>query len=364
MNTETITESQIDQKMPNEIEAEVGVNPHSHEREGDAIVKPCIINNARGGFNVIGPQPNTNEGLDTAKKVVDYIGNAEDLVADDVEMTFIPFVMLTENTTEREIGYCVGQGIVNGKMYPFMRTTKSTKGVKQWGRMLQVVKWCDKHGLKPHGHFEHPNLLYSDRDAEHMCLPIVEMFLQETATVEIFWEHGSDGRCVPFWECFAKTGRFFVTLTAHHLATNEDRARRDVRAECKPTIKTEVDRQALVHLVAKNYSWVMAGADDAPHHAGNKHVTEGQCACGAYTAPFLMQLYAHALEDLLFTPAGTETFINFTSRNARRVHNLKPASQKVKLVRESFRVPLSYPIGPWTVEPFWAGHALNWSIAQ
>ena len=362
MNTKT-TEPIENQNMPKTVMVEAGVNTHSHEREGDDVIKPLVLNNAKGGFDIIGPQPNTNEGLTTAEQVNDYIGNAAKLVEGEISMGFIPFVMLTERTTEREIAECVKAGIYDGKMYPFMRTTKSTKGIKQWGRMLPAVKWCDKHGMKAHGHFEHPNLMYSDRDAEFMCLPFVEMFLQETET-RIFWEHGSDGRCVPYWKYLAKSGRFFLGLTAHHLATNEDRARRDVRAECKPTIKTEPDREALVQLVSENYPWVMAGADDAPHPEGAKHVHGGQCSCGAYTAPFLLPLYAHALEPLFLTPAGIEAFINFTSRNARRIHNLPPASRKITLAREPSRIPMVYTIGPWTVEPFWAGQVLNWSIAK
>lgn len=349
--------------MPQKVDVEDGVNTHSHIREGNEIVKTLVQNNAKGGFSVIGPQPNTNEGLTTAEQVIKYIDNVEELVRGESTMRFIPFVMLTEATTEKQVMDCLNGGIVNGKMYPFMRTTKSQKGVKEWGKMLPVIKCCGRYGMKIHGHFEHPNMRYSDRDAEFICLPIVEMFLQETQA-DIYWEHGSDGRCVPYWIDFAKSGRFFLTLTAHHLATNEDKARRDVRAECKPTIKTEPDRVALVQLVSENRPWVMAGADDAPHPESCKHVHTGQCSCGDYTAPFLHPLYAHALEHLFLTPAGIETYINFTSRNARRIHNIRLASKRIILTRKPFHIPPSYAVGPWTIEPFWAGQTLNWSIAD
>lgn len=346
------------------VEAETVANLHSHEREGDKIMKALIEKCAEGGADVLGLQPNTNEGLTTAEKVLEYLSLAEDFAEESkVTMRFIPFVMLTERTTESEIAECIEAGIVDGKMLPFMRTTKSTKGVKEWGRMLPVVKWCDKHGMKVHGHFEHPNMGYSDRDAELMCLPIAEMFLQETVETGIFWEHGSDARCIPHWKDFARSGRFFLTITAHHPATNEDKARRDVRAECKPTIKTESDRLGLVQLISEDHPWVMAGADDAPHPEHAKHVHEGQCACGAYTSPFLLPLYAHALDDLLQSPKGLEIFVNFTSRNARKVHNLPPASKKITLSRTPLRIPRSYGIGPWIVEPFWAGKEINWSFA-
>lgn len=348
---------------PETAEVETIANTHSHEREGDGIVQALVERASEGGADVLGPQPNTNEGLTTAEQVADYIGTAEELVRGKVSMHFIPFVMLTEKTTKADIAKCVEAEIVDGKMYPFMRTTKSDKGVNRWGKMLPVVRWCGELGMNVHGHFEHPNVSYSNRDAEYACLPVAEIFLQETEA-KIFWEHGTDGRCIPHWKEMAKSGRFFVTITAHHLATNEDQAYGDVRSVCKPTIKTELDRTNLVRLVKEDRPWVMAGADDAPHNKHAKLVCEERCACGAYTAPFLLPLYAHALDGLLMTADGVETFINFTSKNARAIHNLPPASRRIKLVRSPFQIPRSYRIGAWTVQSFWAGRMLNWSFAE
>lgn len=360
----TDIESRENLDIPEAVEVEALANPHSHLRENE-VVLPLIMKAIEGGVDMLGPMPNTSTGLTTAEEVVDYIYHATECVAKQLgaRVRFLPIVMLTEDTTEEQIVKCAEAKIFDGKMYPYLRTTKSERGIQKWGAMIPVMKWCAKYKVRVHGHFEHPNPMYSDRDAEFMCLPVVEILLQETEA-DIIWEHGSDGRCVPNWKDMACSGRFFLTLTAHHLVTNEDRARRDVRAECKPTIKTEVDRQALVLLIAENHPWVMAGADDAAHHAGNKHVHEGQCACGAYTAPFLAQLYAHALEHLFATTEGVDTFVNFTSRNARRVYHFPRASRKVRLERRPFKIPYSYDISPWTVEPFWAGKTLNWSIAQ
>lgn len=159
----------------------------------------------------------------------------------------------------------------------------------------------------------------------------------------------------------ADTGNFYVTLTAHHLATDEDATFGDVGATCKPPIKTRWDREQLVQLVAEDHPWVLAGADDAPHDVKAKHV-RGRCACGAYTAPFLLPLYAHALSSLLETPGGRMTFVNFVSNNARNVFNLPNRSRTYTLVNKQFTIPDFYEVGPWTVEPFWAGQTINWSL--
>jgi dihydroorotase len=277
-------------------------------------------------------------------------------------MRFIPVVMLTEETTREELVKCKKVGINDGKMYPLLRTTKSGSGVKHYGRILPVVKWCGELDIKVHGHFEHPSLLFHNRDAEFACLPIARMFLEETEAT-IVWEHGTDARCIPHWEDMATSKRFFVTLTAHHLVTNEDEAFGDVRAVCKPPIKTENDRRALVVLIEKDYPWVMNGPDVAGHNESAKQVPLERCACGAYTAPFLLALYAHGLDHLLKTAEGIETFINFTSRNVRRLHNLPPASRQIKMVRQPLQIPLVYQIGSWKVMPFWAGRIIDWSIA-
>ena len=134
--------------------------------------------------------------------------------------------------------------------------------------------------MRFHFHPEHPDLMVGNRDAEYLFLPIIDMVLNETEAT-VIWEHGTDARCIPFWEEWATSGRFFVTLTAHHLLSNEDAAFGDVRQVCKPPIKTEIDRRSLVELIGKNYSWVMAGPDDAPHDIGKKYPRTTACACGA-----------------------------------------------------------------------------------
>ena len=204
-------------------------------------------------------------------------------------------------------------------------------------------------------------MVFTNRDAEYAFLPIADMMLRTGAT--IIWEHGTDARCIPHWKEMAETGRFFVTLTAHHL----DDTFGDVRSTCKPSIKTEYDRRGLIILVSENHRWVMAGLDDAPHPAGSKHVHIGKCACGAYTAPFGLQLYAQVLLPVLLPKiAGVQIFVNFTSGNAREVYGLPPASKEEALVHapEFFHIPDSYQIGDWEVEPFWAGQKLDWTLVD
>ncbi|TSC80042.1 MAG: dihydroorotase [Parcubacteria group bacterium Gr01-1014_29] len=347
------------------IEVPAMVNPHSHLREGD-VMGPLVRLALQGGVDTLGLMPNTEKGLHTAEDVTQYMGLVKSLVPPEYIAEFIPYLMMTEETGDITLDRCMRADIHDIKVYPRGRTTKSNFGVEKYHRIIHTVCTAGVYGIRVHLHPEHPWLLVPNRDAEYLFLPIARMLLDASSAV-IFWEHGSDARCIPFWKEMARTGRFYVTLTAHHLATDEDAVFGDVGATCKPPIKTRWDREQLVQLVAENHPWVIAGADDAPHDIKAKHVT-GRCACGAYTAPFLLPLYAHALSSLLKTHPGvyprdaSDVFVNFTSRNARKVFGLPPASRMWQLIKKPFTIPASYEVGPWKVEPFWAGQTIDWSL--
>ncbi len=338
-------------------------NLHSHIREGEEIMRALIDDNIEGGADVLLAMPNTNAGLTTCEQVLEYNQQAMSLVPPGHSMHFIPTLFLTELTPQTEIVKCAREGIKDAKIYPRYRTTKLNNGVRNYYKMIPKIRLCGELGIKIHLHPEHPWMTFINRDAEFTFLPIVDMCMSETEAT-IVWEHGTDARCIPFWKEMAETGRFFVTLTAHHLFSNEDLAFGNVREVCKPPIKTELDRLALIQLVKDGHNWVMAGGDDAPHDIKGKHVHEGNCACGASTGKFLLLYYAHALDSLLQSgEVGWNIFINFTSRNGRKLHDLPRASKTIQLVHKDFLIPKSYPVGSWTVEPPLAGQKIKYSFA-
>ncbi|MEK7227718.1 MAG: hypothetical protein AAB641_02410 [Patescibacteria group bacterium] len=302
-------------------------------------------------------------GLKTAREVLEYHESAQVKVDGSDILGLLPTVLINEETMFETIDECVENNIFDGKIYPLDRTTKSHNGSRYYQRLLPLVKHCGERGMRVHVHPEHPWMVFDNRDAEFSFLPIMDMFLNDTGA-KLFWEHGSDARCIPFWKEMAESGRFFVGLTAHHLAADEDSTFGDSRATCKPPIKTRRDRLDFVRLVSEDHPWVIAGLDDAPHDKSKKQVATGRCACGAYTAPFGLQLYAHALDHLLHQLGGEEIFRNFTSRNARRIFGYPQVSRKVRLARKPYRIPQIYQVGDWTVEPFWAGQEILYSLVR
>lgn len=339
------------------------IDPHGHLREDseeEYVVAPLIEHALHGCATVIGLMPNLKAGILNAPTAISYSGYCEKRVPEGSSMQFIPYLQITEDTTREEVDRCVEAGILDAKVYPIARTTKSHLGVRDYTKIISIVAYAGTKGMRVHFHPEHPNMLFNNRDAEYLFLPILDMFMRETDTV-IISEHGTDARCIPFWKDWARTGRFYLTLTGHHLVADENTTYGDVQATCKPPYKTSYDQFSLVDLVAEDHEWIMAGGDSAAHPKGSKH-TLGPCACGAFTAPFLMALYAHALRDMFHTHAGREVFKNFTSGNARTLYGIPMEATPPVVIQDRLTaIPERFQVGSWDVEPFWAGRELSCS---
>lgn len=355
-------------RIPNAVIVEALASGHDHFREEDGeqdagLQEGLVLNSLKGGMDTVGTMPNTKEGLKTAKEVVPYNDRIIGLIPSQRTLNVVRYVAITESTTEQMIDDCMEAGIRDGKVLPKNRTTLSRYGVVRYGKLLPIVKHCGKVGMRVHGHMEHPSKYYTNDDAEWACLTIVREWLEETDAI-IVWEHGTEGRCVPHWIDMATSNRFFVTLTPQHLLLTADDVYGAAGEICKPSYGDPFDLEQLNGLVDMGFSWVMAGPDVAVHRKGAKHPPEGKCACGAYHAPFLHPLYAHALQRLFRTPEGIEKYIDFTSRNLRRLHGLPDASRMIKLVKEEHEIPFTYQVGTWEVQPFWAGKKIGWSIDE
>ena len=341
-------------------------NPHFHARQDtdeDTVVGPLLENALEGGAVMVGVMPNTAEGLLTADDVIAYRDHCNTVGPGPEKLRILSYLQLTAATQREDIDSCLQRDIKDAKVYPLDRTTKSQNGVRNYEEVLDIITYACAKGMNVHFHPEHPMMLFENRDAEYLFLPIMDMIMEATKDMlgVIVWEHGTDARCIPFWEVWGKTGRFYVTLTAHHLATSENETFGDVQATCKPPIKTRYDRRGLVELVKLGYHWVMAGGDDAAHDKSKKHGL-GPCACGAYTSTVLAALYGHALHDLLYTEAGRQIFIDFTSGNAKRLYGGEDG-RTLTFTDEPTRIPAEYTVGTWTVEPFMAGQEISCSAS-
>ena len=127
---------------------------------------------------------------------------------------------------------------------------------------------------------------------------------------------------------------------------------------CLPVLKRETHRHAVLAAATSGSRKFFLGTDSAPHPQGAK---ESACGCaGLFSAPVALPLYAHAFEQA----GALQHFEGFASFHGPDFYRLPRNSDKVKLVREPWTVPESYPFGDSVVVPMWAGQECPWKVSQ
>ena len=98
------------------------------------------------------------------------------------------------------------------------------------------------------------------------------------------------------------------------------------------------------------------GTDSAPHAIGAK---ESSCGCaGCYTALHAMELYTEA-----FAQAGAlDKLEAFASFNGPAFYNLPRNEGTITLVRESWDLPATVPMGDSELVPLNAGERIDWKM--
>ena len=150
-----------------------------------------------------------------------------------------------------------------------------------------------------------------------------------------------------------------ATITAHHLLYNRNRIFQggiNPHYYCLPVLKAEQHRLALVSAATSGSPKFFAGTDSAPHA---RHTKEACCGCaGCYTAHAAMELYCEAMAQ-----AGALHLLDaFTSKNGAKFYGLPPNQGQMRLVKEPWTVPDTYPLGEANVVPLRAGETMPWSI--
>ena len=100
------------------------------------------------------------------------------------------------------------------------------------------------------------------------------------------------------------------------------------------------------------------GTDSAPHATSAK---ETACGCaGIYTAHAAIELYAEAFESV----DALNRLEAFASFHGADFYSLPRNQRRVRLVRESWTVPGSYPFGDDVVIPLRAGEEIKWRVER
>ncbi len=320
---------------------------HLHLRDGDMLqtVAPLSAKSFAGALvmpNLVPPVTTKEALLDYKRRILQAIG----------EEKFEPYMTLFFRTDYsyqflREIK----DEILAIKLYPAGITTNSEGGVANFSleALAPTLEAMSELGIPLCVHGE-TNGFVMDREAEF--IPIYERIARRFPDLKIVMEHITTKDAV---DALMRYDNLYATITLHHLyITLDDVAGGLLRPHlfCKPIAKRPEDRMALRKVAFLTHEKVMFGSDSAPHPRSKKEAPG--CAAGVFTAPIALAALAQ-----LFEEAGVlENLQKFVSDNACKIYAITPPSKEVKLVKESFEVPMQYG----EVVPMFATQTLSWRI--
>ncbi len=331
---------------------------HLHLRDGAMLAR--TVPDAAACFRRALIMPNLPVPVATAKGMSAYreriLSAAQAAGVQDFEPLMTLY--LTDDMPPEEISRAQAEGAIAAKWYPAGATTGASAGIAHPKKLTPVLEAMQETGLtlSVHGEVSNPEIDVFDREKifiDRHLAPVAADF----PALRIVLEHISTREAADFVGEAPST--VAATITAHHLLYN----RNDLLADglrphhyCKPVLKREGHRQALLSAAASGSAKFFLGTDSAPHLKGEK---EAPCGCaGCYTSPFAMALYAEA-----FAKVGALAKLEgFASFHGADFYGLPRNRNTIRLERRSWHIPLQLDCGKEELIPLGAGEELQWQL--
>lgn len=322
---------------------------HLHLRDGDMLhlVAPYSAEVFAGGMimpNII-PPISTIEALHAYRKRV--------LEACGKEL-FLPYMtMFLKNYDDAFIEECAAH-IIAMKLYPAGVTTNSAEGAKSIDAMEPQLKAMEALGipLSVHAETHSPNLFHREQN----FLPILEHTAKKFPKLKIIFEHISTKEGL---KLVADYENIYATITLHHMSLTVD----DLMGErlnshlfCKPVVKTEADRDALLEAALSASPKIMFGSDSAPHPKEAKE--SGSAPAGIFSAPSLLP----KLTEIFDLRDKLDNLQKFISDNACAVYGITPPEKYVTMEKAEYQIPYVCKNQKSEVVPMGAGEKCAWRI--
>jgi dihydroorotase len=302
--------------------------------------------------------PNLKPPVTTVEGALAYRDRIIAALPDNSAFEPLMTLYLTDATPVDEVRRARDEGLIGFKLYPAGATTNSDDGVTDVDRVAPVIEAMEREGmvLLVHGEVTDPEVDIFDREKVFIDR-VLEPLLQRHEGIRVVFEHVTTSDAVNFVRSWP--ARLGATMTPQHLLLNRNAILMGgVRPHhyCLPVLKRESHRQALMKAATSGDRRFFLGTDSAPHGRSTK---ETRCGCaGCYSAHVALPLYAE-----IFDEAGAldrlEAFASFHGADFYR----RPRNRgRVRLVRESWTVPPSYPFGDEVVVPLRAGEEIKWRV--
>ncbi len=329
---------------------------HVHLRDGAVLADTVRDISRYNGRAII--MPNTIPPITNTELAMAYYARINEHVTCD---HFKPLMTLylTDNTTPEDIIDAKASGkIVAAKLYPAGATTNSDSGVTSIKALYPVLEAMEKVGmlLLIHGEVTTAEIDIFDREKiflDTILAPIVAKF----TTLKIVAEHITTSEAVEFVN--NARDNVAATITAHHLLFNRNHMLvGGIRPHlfCLPILKRNIHQKALIEAATSGNKKFFIGTDSAPHSQDKK---ENSCGCaGSYTAHAAIELYAEVFEK----ENRLENLEAFASHNGPEFYGIPRNSDKITLVKESWRVDKTMPFGTDSVVPIRADEEIHWKV--
>ncbi|WP_415911968.1 dihydroorotase [Neptuniibacter sp. QD37_11] len=308
---------------------------------GRAIIMP----------NLVPPVTNTEEALSYRQRIMDQKpqGNFDPLMV----------LYLTDNTDPADIKKAKDTGkVYAAKLYPAGATTNSDSGVTSVKNIYPVLEAMEEAGmlLLIHGEVTDGDIDIFDRE-KIFIETILKDVVNDFPNLKIVLEHITTKDAAEFVE--SAGDNVAATITAHHLLYNRNHMLAGgIRPHyyCLPILKRNIHQDALIKAATSGSKKFFLGTDSAPHM---KHAKEAACGCaGSYTAHAAIELYAETFE----AADALDKLEAFASLNGPDFYGLPRNTDTITLVKESWDVPATYPLGEDNVVPIRAGEQIAWKV--
>ncbi len=343
-----------------------GIETHVHFRgpnEGggeDPSMMHKVVNETTSWCDHALPMPNPVPPILTAADEVNYYDQYM-IVNKNPYFRPIRCMQLTERTSTSDIERAAKNGVKTLKAYPFGMTHNSENGISNyWTPNMQDKYQCAvDNGLMLCLHPEYPDAeLYWEERERAFVERVLWWMAYQFQELMIGVEHISHRDTISAVQrIHVSRGRIWGGITVLHMkitANDVVGGLLDNSNFCKPMAKRPEDRKAIQEAVLRcaepDWNCFGMGLDSAPHMASAKQAGKP----GSFQARTALGLIADFYEE-----NGKLSHIDaFTSRNARRIHNLPPPERTIKIVKSQWIPDLEFR----GVPQFWAGKKIGWQL--
>lgn len=335
---------------------------HLHFRQSERMTAVVPFTARQFGRAIV--MPNTVPYIRTIGEAARYRDQIMATVPNG--MSFIPLMTLYLQTTMSPdiIREAKRSGFIHGiKMYPAGATTNSEGGVVRVQDVEEQLRVMEEVDMPLLIHGESANS--KDDVFQREAIFYGESFTWLTATfpkLRISCEHITTRIAVEMIERAPSHLRLGATMTPQHLLENRNYllgGHLRPHAFCKPILKKEDDRLALLAAATSGNPRFFLGTDSAPHPQRGETGTGKECDCGCagcFSAHAAIELYAEAFDRV----GSLDRLNDFASRYGAGFYELPYNNGSIKIVEETWSAEPSYNFGDNQVVPFRQEVPLKW----